>query len=66
MEIEVDTKEAHRRKGLALCCCANLILSCLEKGKYPSWDAANLQSVALAEKLGYHFDREYLTLEVQS
>ena len=64
LEIEVDTREDHRRKGLALCCCANLILSCLEKGKYPSWDAANLGSVALAEKLGYHFDREYLTLEV--
>ena len=64
MEIEVDTRTDHRRKGLALCCCANLILSCLEKGKYPSWDAANLGSVALAEKLGYHFDREYLTLEV--
>ena len=65
LEIEVDTKEAHRRKGLALCCCASLILSCLEKGKYPSWDAANLGSVALAEKLGYHFDREYLTVLVQ-
>lgn len=64
IEIEVDTREDHRRKGLALCCCASLILSCLEKGKYPSWDAANPASVALAEKLGYHFDREYPALEV--
>lgn len=64
IEIEVDTREDHRRKGLALCCAAQLILSCLEKGKYPSWDAANRASVALAEKLGYHFDREYPALEV--
>ena len=61
----MDTREDHRRKGLALCCAAQLILSCLEKGKYPSWDAANRASVALAEKLGYHFDREYPALEVQ-
>lgn len=59
IEIEIDTREDHRRKGLALCCAANLILSCLDKGKYPSWDAATPISVALAEKLGYHFDREY-------
>ena len=65
IEIEIDTREDHRRKGLALCCAANLILSCLDKGKYPSWDAATPISVALAEKLGYHFDREYQTILVK-
>ncbi|MGI5894581.1 MAG: GNAT family N-acetyltransferase [Candidatus Merdivicinus sp.] len=65
IEIEIDTREDHRRKGLALCCAANLILSCLDKGKYPSWDAATPISVALAEKLGYHFDREYQTILVR-
>lgn len=64
IEIEIDTREDHRRKGLALCCAANLILSCLDKGKYPSWDAATPISVALAEKLGYHFDREYQAILV--
>lgn len=33
----------------------------IERGLYPSWDAANKASVALAEQLGYHFDREYVT-----
>lgn len=65
IEIEIDTREDHRRQGLALCCAANLILFCLEKGKYPSWDAATPISVALAEKLGYHFDREYQTILVK-
>lgn len=29
------------------------------RGLYPSWDAHDLRSVALAEKLGYHLDRPY-------
>lgn len=63
IEIEVGTKEAYRRKGLAYACSAGLILACLERGLYPSWDAQNLHSVGLAKKLGYHFDREYAVYE---
>jgi len=36
-----------------------LILECLSWGLYPSWDAHDMRSVALAEKLGYHLDKEY-------
>lgn len=64
IEIEVDTREDHRRKGLAYACGAKLILECLEKGLYPSWDAQNMWSVALAEKLGYLFSHEYTAYEV--
>lgn len=64
IEIEIDTHREYRRRGLALACGAKLILSCLERGLYPSWDAQNLGSVALAEKLGYHFDHEYPVFEV--
>ena len=64
IEIEIDTKEEYRRKGLAYICGAKLILECLERGWYPSWDAQNKWSVALAEKLGYHFDHEYVAYEV--
>lgn len=53
IEIEVDTHVDWRRKGIATACCAALILACLDKGWYPSWDAANRESVALASKLGY-------------
>ena len=59
IEIEIDTGRAERRKGLATAVGAKLILSCLEDGLEPRWDAANLISVHLAEKLGYRFDREY-------
>lgn len=59
IEIEVDTKPEFRRKGLAAACSARLILECLQRGLYPSWDAYDLRSVALAEKLGYHADDPY-------
>ena len=64
IEIEVDTHPGYRRQGLAAACCARLILECLEQGRYPSWDAANLASVALSQKLGYHLAHEYLTYEL--
>lgn len=64
IEIEIDTKEEFRRNGLAYACGAKLILECLNKGLYPSWDAQNQASAALAEKLGYHFDHEYKAFEI--
>lgn len=64
IEIEIDTKKEYRRKGLAYISGARLILECLERNWYPSWDAQNKWSVALAEKLGYHFDHAYRAYEV--
>lgn len=64
IEIEIDTREDYRRKGLACVCGAKLILECRKRGWYPSWDAQNPWSVALAEKLGYHFDHAYTAYEV--
>lgn len=64
IEIEIDTKPEYRRKGLATVCGAKLILECLQRNLYPSWDAHDLRSVALAEKLGYHMDFPYVTYEL--
>ncbi len=64
IEIEVDTIKSERRKHLALVSCSVLILRCLEEGLYPSWDAHNMMSVRMAEKLGYEFDHEYFAYEV--
>ena len=66
IEIEVDTVSEERRKGLAKVVSAALILQCLEEGLYPSWDAQNMISVHLAEKLGYELDHEYMVYEVAS
>ncbi len=59
IEIEIDTKPAYRERGLATVCGARLILEALDRGLYPSWDAFDLRSVALAEKLGYHLSHPY-------
>lgn len=63
-EIEVVTKEAFRRKGLATATSAAFILECQKRRKYPSWDAANMASVHLAESLGYEFEKEYDTYRI--
>lgn len=49
----------YRRFGIGTAMASKLILMCLEKGIYPSWDAANLTSLELAKKLGYNYDSEY-------
>lgn len=64
IEVEIDTREDERRKGLALICGAKLILECLTRALYPSWDAHSKASLALAEKLGYVLDKEYTAYEI--
>ncbi|MEG1630957.1 MAG: GNAT family N-acetyltransferase [Hydrogenoanaerobacterium sp.] len=64
IEIEIDTKPEYRGKGLATVCGAKLILECLSNNIYPSWDAHDLRSVHLAEKLGYHLSHPYVTYEI--
>lgn len=66
IEIEIDTRPDMRRKGLATVCAANLILDCLARGLYPSWDAANQMSVGLAQKLGYRFSHSYMVYRVKA
>ena len=64
IEIEIDTATDERRKGLASAAGAALILSCLDDGLNPRWDAANMASVHLSEKLGYEFSHEYVYYRV--
>lgn len=64
IEIEVDTVAEERRKHLATIVCSALILNCLDDGLYPSWDAQNMNSVHLAEKLGYEYDHAYTAYEL--
>ena len=66
IEIEVDTDERERRKHLAEAASAALILDCIKDGLYPSWDAQNMNSVHLAQKLGYEFSHEYTAFEYKT
>ena len=64
MESEIDTRPDHQRRGLARACGARLILECLDRGLYPSWDAHTAASLALAEQLGYRLDHPYTAFEI--
>lgn len=59
VEIQINTREPQRRKGLASAAAAALILHSLERGLDPNWDAASPISARLAEKLGYTPQGEY-------
>ncbi|TFG15515.1 GNAT family N-acetyltransferase [Candidatus Thorarchaeota archaeon] len=54
-EVQVDTVDdpSYRRRGLATAVSATLIEYALENDMVPHWDASNLASIRLAEKLGY-------------
>lgn len=59
IEITIHCMDEYRQRGLATVCGAALILKCLKKNLHPNWDARTMISVKLAEKLGYHFYRQY-------
>lgn len=64
IEIEIVTREDHRKRGLAYRCASKLILECLKRNLYPSWDARTMISVALAEKLGYEYSHDYVAYDI--
>jgi hypothetical protein len=53
IEIQVNTVESQRGKGLAMLVSANLVLESLDRKLQPHWDAANKTSAGLAERLGF-------------
>lgn len=65
IEIQIDTRKEYRRQGFACLCGAKLILECQKRGLYPSWDAHNQASAALAQKLGYRFSHTYTAIEIR-
>lgn len=66
IEIGVDTGTDERRKHIVTAVCSALMLECLNRGLYPSWDAQNLFSVHLSQKLGYEFKNEYVAYEIHN
>ncbi len=59
IEVSIFVLPDYRRKGAATALACNLLKYCLENGLDPHWDAANIESCKLAEKLGYVFAETY-------
>lgn len=59
IEVNIRVKDEYRRKGVATAMASKLILECLRENRKVSWDAANMNSVGLAKKLGFEYDSTY-------
>lgn len=59
IEVSIVVDPAHHRQGIASALAAQLLLWCLEHEMSPHWDAANMESCHLAEKLGYNNKAQY-------
>lgn len=53
IEVSIYVEPEYRRRGVATALACALIRDCLERNIDPHWDAANIESCTLAEKLGY-------------
>jgi GNAT superfamily N-acetyltransferase len=64
MEIGTNTHHAYRRRGFAALVCAQAIAGCEARGHRPWWNCAvsNVGSAALARKLGFYAEREYVVM----
>jgi GNAT superfamily N-acetyltransferase len=59
IEVSIFVDEPYRRQGVATALASKLLLASLQYNLRPNWDAANLESVGLAKKLGYHYLEAY-------
>lgn len=53
IEVSLYVMPKHRERGLGTLLSSHLVKACLENGQEAHWDAANLESCRLAQKLGY-------------
>ena len=59
VELDVSTREDHRRKKLAAACIAWMLQDCMKRGITVHWDAQNDVSRHLAEKFGFVAEQGY-------
>jgi len=65
IDIEIETAEEHRHRGLGSAVAARLVRECLAKGIEPCWLAANEESERLALRLGFTRGDAYETLALE-
>lgn len=60
IDIDIETEEEHRRKGLAYAMAVEFISDCLKNDHIPQWDCveSNPNSYNLAKKLGFKLFKE--------
>jgi hypothetical protein len=66
IEINIMVLPIHRKNGVALSLGANFVSDVLSQKLIPNWDAGNLASKSLAQKLGYKFNKSYEAVRVMA
>lgn len=64
IDIEIETAENFRRKGLGTMVGAKLVLHCIQNNIKPKWLAANEDSENLALRLGFTKGEYYETFQI--
>jgi GNAT superfamily N-acetyltransferase len=64
VEVQIDTREGYRRRGIAAALGARMVGECGDRGVACHWDAMNVASAALARRLGFRERRRYRCIEV--
>lgn len=59
MEVQIEVLPGHRGRGIATTLAAALLLTSMDRGLDPHWDAENAVSSRLAQRLGYRLDCTY-------
>lgn len=65
IDIEIETEDNFRKKGLGTIVGAELVLYCIQNNIVPKWLAANKDSEKLAERLGFSKGVCYETFQIQ-
>ena len=65
VELELATHENYRKMGFASITASSFILECMRRRLIPHWDARNLTSLKIAEKIGFTLRDKYPAFEFE-
>lgn len=66
VEVQIDTRDGYRRRGVATELAKRMLVECKKRSLECHWDAMNEESVALARKVGFEWDRTYWCYEMSA
>ena len=64
VEVQIDTRDGYRRRGVATELAKRMLVECKNRSLACHWDAMNAESVTLARKVGFEWNRTYWCYEM--
>lgn len=66
VEVQIDTRDGYRRRGVATELAKRMLVECKDRSLECHWDAMNEESVTLARRVGFEWDRTYWCYEMSA